>query len=87
MKYDKEHVYDTQIAPLMQKIIEICKEEQIPMVCDFQYADTDEDGASFCTSIIPFPHQHDRMRRLAAIAHERHRVYAFTITTAPGEKN
>lgn len=32
---DKEKVYDEQIAPLMAKIIEICKTEGIPMFADF----------------------------------------------------
>jgi hypothetical protein len=44
---DKEHIYDEEIAPLMTKIIEICKREQIPMFADFQYSDVD-----FCTTLI-----------------------------------
>ena len=44
---NKERIYDEQIAPLMAKIIEICKAEQIPMFADFQYADLD-----FCTTYI-----------------------------------
>ena len=44
---NKEKVYDTQIAPLMAKIIEICKSEQIPMFAEFQYADL-----GFCTTCI-----------------------------------
>jgi len=44
---NKEQIYDEQIAPLMAKIIEICKAEQIPMFAEFQFADFD-----FCTSCI-----------------------------------
>jgi len=44
---NKEKIYDEQISPLMAKIIEICKAENIPMFAEFQYADLD-----FCTSII-----------------------------------
>lgn len=44
---NKEQIYDEQIAPLMAKIIEICKAEQIPMFAEFQYADLD-----FCTTCI-----------------------------------
>ena len=44
---NKEKVYDEQIAPLMSQIIQICKDNDIPMFADFQYSDTD-----FCTSCI-----------------------------------
>jgi hypothetical protein len=44
---NKEKIYDEQIAPLMAKIIEICKNEHIPMFAEFQYADLD-----FCTTCI-----------------------------------
>lgn len=44
---NKEQIYDEQIAPLMAKIIEICKVEQIPMFAEFQYANLD-----FCTTCI-----------------------------------
>lgn len=36
---NKEQIYDKQIAPLVEKIIEICKAERIPMFAEFQYAD------------------------------------------------
>jgi hypothetical protein len=36
--WTKEDIYDEQISPLMTKIIAICKEHQIPMVAQFQYA-------------------------------------------------
>lgn len=38
---DNEKVYDEQIAPLMDKIIAICKEHNIPLACSFQYAPDD----------------------------------------------
>jgi len=44
---NKENIYDEQIAPLMKQIIEICKKEEIPMIADFQYSDT-----NFCTTFI-----------------------------------
>jgi hypothetical protein len=44
---NKEKIYDEQIAPLMAKIIEICKAEDIPMFAEFQYSDSD-----FCQSYI-----------------------------------
>jgi hypothetical protein len=43
----KEIIYDEQIAPLMAQIIEICKQNEIPMFAEFQYSDSD-----FCTTCI-----------------------------------
>jgi hypothetical protein len=43
-----EAIYDTEIAPLMQRISEICKKHGIPMLCAFQY---DETGISVSVNI------------------------------------
>ncbi|WP_020615766.1 hypothetical protein [Paenibacillus daejeonensis] len=56
-KYDKESIYDEQIAPLMKQIIEICKREELPMVAQFylkqQHPDDDvENAAMYCTTTI-----------------------------------
>lgn len=53
METDKEKVYDEQIAPLMSRIIEICKDEQIPMFAEFQYNKTD-----FVTTNIKYGDSH-----------------------------
>jgi hypothetical protein len=50
--YDLEKVYDEQVAPLMSKIIEICKEHKMPMVASFQYQVDEERGPGFCTTIM-----------------------------------
>ncbi|KIV69379.1 MULTISPECIES: hypothetical protein [Bacillus] len=55
--YDKEEVYDEEIAPLMQQILEICKREELPMVVQFYLAEEspyDEESVTplYCTSII-----------------------------------
>lgn len=55
--YDKERVYDEQIAPLMSEIIEICKKENIPLTAQFalkNHRDDDEsqEDPMFCTTII-----------------------------------
>ena len=42
---DKEKVYDEEIFPLMEKIIDICNNHEIPLFTTFQYND---DG--FCTT-------------------------------------
>jgi len=39
MAINKEPIYDEQIAPLMTKIIKICKDHDIPLVASFQLTD------------------------------------------------
>lgn len=55
--YDKEDVYDEQIAPLMSQIIEICKKENIPLTAQFSLKSHRDDNESQedpmrCTTII-----------------------------------
>ncbi|QBP90714.1 hypothetical protein E1A90_04495 [Bacillus mycoides] len=55
--YDKEKIYDEEIAPLMQQILEICRREELPMVAQFYHAEEspyDEESVTplYCTSII-----------------------------------
>lgn len=75
-QYDKEAIYDERIAPLMKQIIEICKEEELPMVAQFylkqQHPDADEEnGAMYCTTtIIPakdklFAEHHEHLSYVA----------------------
>ena len=42
-----EEVYDKQIAPLMTKIIEICKKHKLPVFASFEY-----DKEKFCTTSL-----------------------------------
>jgi len=52
--YDKESIYDNQIAPLMKEIISICKREQLPMVAQFYLKEVhDETGdPMYCSTVI-----------------------------------
>ena len=50
--YDNELVYNDQIYPLMDQIIKICQENEIPMAATFQYANYKKDGAAFCTTTL-----------------------------------
>ncbi|WP_313686037.1 hypothetical protein, partial [Pantoea sp.] len=50
--FNLESVYDEQISPLMQQIIEICNQHQIPMVCSFAYENDAEKGVGTCTTIL-----------------------------------
>lgn len=57
MKYDKEAVYDEQIAPLMKQIIDICKREKLYFVSQFYLKQEREDAdceneAMYCSTVI-----------------------------------
>jgi hypothetical protein len=63
---NKEAIYDAEIAPHMQAIIDICKREHIAMIASF---DIPHDGEPdmVCTSIVPDesgnPERHVRANR------------------------
>jgi len=80
--FDKEAIYDEQIAPLMSQIIAVCKEHGIPVVAQFQYA---EDG--YCTTrITNQPYASEYIQELSAFVERRLGppvVLAETITTRP----
>lgn len=81
--WDLEAVYDSEIAPLMTKIIAVCKEHRLPMLATFAYAN-DVDEAQYCTTSLPF-----EGRNLDELSHAARtirsgvpgRFAAFTITT------
>lgn len=83
MIWDKESIYDEQIYPLMSKIIGICKGHKIPMVAQFQIANSEELGARFCTTTLPFDGVAcDRIKKMAQFAHpSRPVVLAETVST------
>ncbi len=94
--WDKEAVYDSEISPLMKRIIEICKREQIPLAASFQFSQGPE-GPGHCTTIItserhdaePWPHASVRILELAR-AHRQFRssgLLAMTFVVPPGDKN
>ena len=51
--WDLEAVYDTEVSPLMEQIIAICRRAGLPMVASFHYANNAEEGESFCTTVLP----------------------------------
>ena len=64
MVIDKESVYDEEISPLVQQIIEICQRENIPFVMDFGLREGDEDTEEvYCMSAM---HGHPGMMRTPA---------------------
>lgn len=82
--WDKEGVYDAEIAPLMDKIIEICRREDIPIVAKFQLGVSDVDGAYFCTTVVvKKPRACEEIMRLGAAALPRPVVLAEEHVTNP----
>lgn len=82
---DNESVYDEQIRPLMQQIIDICKANGMAIFATVQYAPaTDEDGAGLCTTYIPTADQcgaFEKLRRVAVDGWNATPSFsAFTVT-------
>lgn len=48
----KEERYDNEIAPLMAKILEICKAAKIALIADFALDDSEESEGLHCTSAL-----------------------------------
>ena len=83
--WDAEAVYDEHIAPLMTRIIALCKEHRIPLAATFQYGNDEEDGPLMVTTTIPFPDRESEeivaiMRRMSP---KPVVSFAETISTQP----
>ncbi len=84
---NKEEVYDSEISPLMQAILEICKREKIAMVASFSIPTPDDDGL-MCTSCLldddfePPENYHKAMKEIRGGGHF---TMAMTITSGPKE--
>ena len=50
--YNLEKVYDEEISPLMKQIIQICKNNNIPMVASFVFENDEDKGEGHCTTSI-----------------------------------
>lgn len=78
-EWDKEDVYDEQIAPLMTKIIEICKAHQIPIVATFQFNGA---GDRCTTTIGDSERASEDMMRFATMMQPRTGGIALAVTEA-----
>ena len=85
MAKNLEPIYDEEIAPLMAKIIKICKDNDIPLVASFQL--TDEDDHLACSTILIPEWSHKKFKMAYKVLREDWEavspVQAFTITTRP----
>jgi hypothetical protein len=92
MTTKREDVYDARIAPLMEQIISVCKEHNIPMVFSAQLnddraglTDADEEGNEigpfFCTTLLAgrtgeFANTHQRLMDAVEILRPRRASFA-----------
>lgn len=82
--WDKEDVYDEQIAPLMSEIINICRKNNLPIVASFQYCNRKEDGPGYCSTTLLSGSEDQHMRNLhKAIKASRPVAFAETHITNP----
>lgn len=88
--FDLESVYDSEIAPLMTKIIEICKTHEMPMLATFLYQDTEEEGPGVCTTFQYFDSRETpkKMEEAAEVLAPKRRdpTLMITVTKADGSK-
>lgn len=81
--FDLEAVYDAEISPLMKRIIEICKEHELPMVASFCYR-SDGDGANDASNTcLPFgDRQPERLKHATKAVYggyDSAKLMAFTV--------
>lgn len=77
----KEQIYDEQVAPLMERIIAICKEHKIAMIADFSL----DDDLS-CTSALladEYSPKEKQLKALDLLRPKRAFSIAETIETRP----
>lgn len=51
--FDKEAIYDEQVAPLVTQIIKICQANDIPLVFSACYSWNEEEGFGLCSTLLP----------------------------------
>lgn len=85
--YDKEAIYDAEIAPLMTQIIDICKKNSINMIASFAIKH-DEGGHFLCSSAQL--HKGDKPREIAdcynILKNQYMAVPSFDISAILGDK-
>lgn len=85
----KEQIYDEQISPLMDQIIEICQKHKIANVCSF--ALEDENGEElFCTTAMLAdefdPPEHYKKALAVLYPPQRTATAMMTVTKPDGSK-
>lgn len=87
--FNEEDIYDNEISPLVQQIIEVCNKHKIPMIASFTYENCEERGEGRCTTIINnIDNRFDRGfgKALKTIESGGHEVFAVAVTTSKPEQ-
>ncbi|MGO3570821.1 MAG: hypothetical protein ACTIOQ_23620 [Serratia grimesii] len=81
--FDLENVYDEQISPLMQQIIAICKENNMPMIASYAFENCEERNLGCCTTILnDFDDRYvPEFTQALRIIQKEPRVFSFAITS------
>jgi len=80
--FDKESVYDHEISPLVTKIIEVCKRENMPLLLSVTFKhDAEEDASGRCTTHLPGDVRFHRAHAMIINGGAQ----AFAITVRKGE--
>lgn len=66
--FDKENVYDEQIAPLMEQIISICNENGLSMFASYYIKNDEENGELYCTTCLSGDCQPDKIKDLYRVS-------------------
>lgn len=82
--FDLESVYDEEIAPLMTKIIDICKRHKMPMLATFMYQHHHgkDELESYCTTSLggEGDWKPEKIIKATEIIRRQDNFAAFTIT-------
>lgn len=82
--FDLESVYDEEIAPLMTKIIDICKRHKMPMLASFMYQHHhgEDELESYCTTSLggEGDWKPEKIIKATEIIRRQDNFAAFTIT-------
>lgn len=84
----REQIYDEKFSPLVQQLIDLAKEHDIPLLFQCQIndnRDTAEDGENFfCTTVVLPANAAPSMKKAAAIMKPPPPQWAAFVTTPEG---
>ncbi len=84
-EFDLEQAYDEQIAPLMARIIEICKQNKIPMAAEFLVRISQNDEEDYRTTFMDHIKERGKIEHMdrirEALEIRRRAASVLTLTT------
>ena len=79
--FNKEDIYDNEIAPLMKDIIAICKKHEIPMLCSFTYEYCEDKGVGTCETLVGNDGERHNEKLISALKEIRKNDSCITAVT------